>query len=54
MDDLSRNAPLPPILKLTDEAEAALHDGRVIRSILATLPGVDIDDPRFAPFINPI
>jgi hypothetical protein len=44
--------PLPtlPPLELTEEGLRALRDKKTLRAILATLPGVDPDDPRFEVF----
>jgi hypothetical protein len=44
--------PLPPMpgLQLTREAVEAVGHASTLRSILATLPGVDADDPRFSDF----
>jgi hypothetical protein len=50
-----RYHPLPPPIspdELSAKIQSELSNPQVLRSILATLPGVDPNDPRFAGFYD--
>jgi hypothetical protein len=43
---------VPPPLELTEAGVQAMHDEQTLRAMLATLPGVDANDPRFSVFFQ--
>jgi hypothetical protein len=52
LDSLGENESPVVHLVMTEEAERALHDPKIVRSILATLPGVDPNSPVFRAFLD--